>query len=152
MDDEPDPELAAIRARKLRELAAPPPDDAPARAPASGEVLELTDATLHAAIAAHPRLVLDCWAPWCGPCHMLAPIVKEVARDLAGTVTFGKLDVDENPSTSRAFGVQSIPTLLFFENGRYANRLVGAYPKPGLLQALRQVYRLRGDGGIAVRP
>lgn len=142
-----DPELAAIRRRLLEQLGGRSEPAAAPPAAAEGKVLELTDATFDAAVRAHPALVVDCWAVWCGPCRIVEPIVKELARELAGKVTFGKLDVDANPRVAQAYAIQSIPTLLFFANGAYADRAVGAYPKPQLAAAIRQVYRIRGDGG-----
>src|SRR5205823_3867315 len=74
-------------------------------------------------------VLLDMWAAWCGPCRMLAPIVDELAGELAGRVKVGKLNVDENPSTAGRFGVRSIPTLLVLKGGREVDRIVGVVPK-----------------------
>lgn len=74
-------------------------------------------------------VVLDCWAPWCGPCRMVAPILDQLAKEFSGKVKFAKLNTDENQATARQFGIQSIPTLLFFKSGVLVNRLVGALPK-----------------------
>jgi thioredoxin 1 len=133
---ESDPELEAIRARIREQMAAqaaPPP--APA-APRLDHPVEATDATFQRLVDEHPFLVVDCWAPWCGPCRILGPIVDELAREMAGTTTFAKLNVDDNPRVAQAFGVQSIPTLLVFREGRLVDRLVGVLPKPALRSAL----------------
>jgi len=74
-------------------------------------------------------VVLDCWAPWCGPCRMVAPILDQLAKEYAGRVKFTKLNTDENQKTAGQFSIQSIPTLLFFKGGILVNRLVGALPK-----------------------
>jgi len=91
--------------------------------------VEVTDATFAETIRNHPLVVIDCWAPWCGPCHMVAPIVEEMARDYAGKVLFGKLDVDENQMVSLQYQIMSIPTLLVFKNGRLVDRIIGATPR-----------------------
>jgi len=72
---------------------------------------------------------VDCWAPWCGPCRMVAPIMDQLASEYAGRVKIAKLNTDDNPSTASLYGIQSIPTLLFFKNGKQVNKLVGALPK-----------------------
>jgi thioredoxin 1 len=100
-------------------------------APAA-DVLKLTDENQDAAIQEHNLLVVDCYADWCGPCRMVAPIITELAGEYAGKVTFGKLDVDQAPGVSRQYGIASIPTLLFFKDGKLVDRQVGALPKPML--------------------
>jgi thioredoxin len=74
-------------------------------------------------------VLLDCWADWCGPCHVLAPTVDRLAADYAGRVLVAKLDVDANPDTAGRFDVRSIPTLLLFHRGRLVDRLVGVQPR-----------------------
>lgn len=118
-----DPDLAAIRARKLAELQA-----LAAKPKAPAHPVEVTDATLDRFVAGHPVAVIDCWAAWCGPCRMMEPVVEALARELAGQVAFGKLNVDENPRASERFGVASIPTFLVFRGGRLADQVIGAVP------------------------
>jgi thioredoxin 1 len=95
----------------------------------SNEPIELTDATFKEIIQKHPLVVVDCWAPWCGPCRMVAPVIKELARDYAGKILFGKLNVDENPEVSAQYQIMSIPTLLVFKNGKLVDKIVGAMPR-----------------------
>lgn len=102
------------------------------------EPMEVTDATFEKEVlqAATPVLV-DFWAAWCGPCRMIAPVVKEIASEQAGTLKVGKLDVDQNPGTATRFGVQSIPTLIVFKDGQPVERIVGYMPKERLLDRVR---------------
>lgn len=94
------------------------------------------DAEVIQASNAHPVLV-DFWAAWCGPCRIIAPTVEELATEYAGRLKVVKLDVDENSEISSQYNVQSIPTLLVFRNGEVVDRLVGAYPKPAILNKLK---------------
>ena len=103
----------------------------------------LTDQTFASAVqeSTHPLLV-DFWAEWCGPCHVMGPILDELAADLAGTATIGKVNVDDYPELASQFGVHSIPTLLVFQDGQVVDKAVGVVPKQTLvtkLEALRQV-------------
>jgi thioredoxin 2 len=84
-------------------------------------------------------VVVDCWAPWCGPCRMVAPVLEDLASELAGRVKFVKLNTDENPATSARFSISSIPTLLLVRDGQLAGRVVGAQPKQPILAELRRV-------------
>jgi thioredoxin 1 len=110
--------------------------------------LTLTDATLIPTVKRHPLVVVDCWAPWCGPCKMVAPAIEELARDYAGRIVFGKLDVDQNPATAQGFGIMNIPTLLVFRDGELAGRQVGAMPRRMLEAALmKYLGKPGGEGG-----
>lgn len=84
-------------------------------------------------------VLIDFWAVWCGPCRMIAPIVEELASEYNGKLKIGKLDVDENQETSIKYGVRSIPTLLIFKDGKVEDTIIGAVPKPHLVQRLSAV-------------
>lgn len=144
-----DPELAAIRARMRAEiLGAPPAAPAPTPASALDHPVEVDDAGLPALVREHDTVVVDVWAPWCGPCRIIGPIVDQLAREMAGRVVFGKLNADENPRTMNTFGIQGIPTLLVFRDGRLVDRLVGAMPKPALQASIeRHLVRRSGTAG-----
>ncbi|MCL4863584.1 MAG: thioredoxin [Caldilineaceae bacterium] len=100
--------------------------------------IPVTDATFDdTVIQAEKPVLVDFWAEWCGPCKMIAPVLDELATELDGQLVIGKLDVDENPDTSMAYGVMSIPTLLLFKGGEPVDRIVGAQPKAQLLKRLQ---------------
>ena len=103
----------------------------------SGAVVHVTDASFAEHVERNPQLVLlDLWAVWCGPCHMIAPTIEELASELAGRVTVAKLNIDENRATAARFDVQSIPTLLLLSGGREVDRLVGVQPKQEILRRI----------------
>jgi len=91
--------------------------------------LTLTDSNFNMEVAKHKLIVVDFWAPWCGPCRMVGPILEELANEYVGRVAFSKLNVDENTIIPRRFGVQGIPTLIVFKDGKAVDTLVGACPK-----------------------
>ncbi len=120
-----DEELEALRQRKMLEIVQ-------GKGPGQGvssEPIVLTDSNFEQAIEKSPVVVVDFWAVWCGPCRMVAPVIEQLAKEYAGRVTFGKLNVDENPVVANAFQIQSIPSLLVFKNGKLVDGLVGAAPK-----------------------
>jgi thioredoxin 2 len=95
-----------------------------------------TDSTFQAESKASVAVLVDLWAPWCGPCRYVSPILEEMARDYAGRLKVVKVNVDENPQLAGAFDARSIPTLLVFRDGRLVDRIVGAMPKPDLTARL----------------
>ena len=118
-------ELDQIRLRKIQAML----DQTTNSEQANNQPMTVTDDTFHKAIQAHDLLVVDFWAPWCGPCRMVGPIIEELSAEYAGKVAFGKMNVDENQMVPSSFGVMSIPTIIIFNNGKEVERLVGAYPK-----------------------
>jgi thioredoxin 2 len=96
----------------------------------TGAPVTITDESFERTVTSSPTpVLLDCWADWCGPCHALAPTIDALARDYAGRLLVGKLDVDANPATANRFDVRSIPTLLLFRQGQLVDRLMGAQPR-----------------------
>ena len=102
-----------------------------------GNVAELSDANFEQEVlkAGEPVLV-DFWAPWCGPCRQITPVVEQLADENAGSAKILKVNIDENPQTAQQFGVMSIPTLIVFKDGNVSERFVGVQPKARLQEAL----------------
>jgi len=103
----------------------------------SPHVLELTDATFQQTVASSPILLVDFWAPWCGPCKMIGPIIEEIAAELAGKVTVAKVNVDDCPAISAEHRISAIPTIMIFKNGTLADRSTGLASKAALLAKLQ---------------
>lgn len=122
-DDPLDAELRALRDQRLAKAK-----DAAHRPPLAAPII-LSDHKLAEAVASHEVLVVDVWASWCGPCRIVGPILDELARELSGRVTIGKLNADENPGTMSRYGIMGIPTMLVFKRGKLVDKIVGAAPK-----------------------
>lgn len=101
--------------------------------------VHVTDETFPLAIELQPLVAVDFWASWCAPCRALGPVIERLSERYEGQMTFAKLDVDENPATAARFGVQSIPALLFFQNGRVVDRTVGFLPEAVLRTKVDQL-------------
>lgn len=102
------------------------------------KALEATDTNFETEVLQSELPVLvDFWAVWCGPCKMIAPVVEEIAGEYAGKLKVAKVDVDENPASGQKYGVRSIPTLLLFKNGKVVETIIGAMPKPKLLDRIK---------------
>ena len=96
-------------------------------------VTELNEAQFNEFVKQSGIGMVDCWAPWCGPCRRMGPIVEELANDLAGKVAVAKLNTDENQGVAMNFGINAIPTLLFFKDGVQQESLVGLRPKEDII-------------------
>lgn len=106
----------------------------------SEDLQHLTDATFDTAIKTNQKLVVDCWAPWCGPCRMLAPTFEALAKEYNGRVTFAKMDTDECPRTAMSLGIHSIPTMIFYKDGKQIDRLTGAHPRANIEALIKKHY------------
>ncbi len=109
-----------------------------AQTPAAG-VLVVTDDSFERDVLKSPGVSLvDCWAPWCGPCRMIGPIMEQLAAESNGRYRIAKLNVDDNPHAASQFQIQSIPTMLIFKDGKLVDRIIGAQPKPVIAAKLAQ--------------
>jgi thioredoxin 1 len=102
----------------------------------NGSIVHVTSATFDGVVTSERPVLIDFWAPWCGPCRAIAPLLEEIAQELGDKVTIGKVNVDEHPDLAMRFGVQAIPQLLFFKDGAVKDKLVGAVPKRELVKRL----------------
>jgi thioredoxin 1 len=98
--------------------------------------ITLTDQNFNEMVGKHTLLIVDFWAPWCGPCRMVSPVITELSQELAGKAVFGKLNVDENPMIASTFGIQSIPTIAIFKNGKAVDGIIGAASKSHIMSKL----------------
>jgi thioredoxin 1 len=131
-----DDELEAIKHKKLAELQ----KEAATKAMMSSitEPIVLTDSNFASEVAKYPIMLVDFWAPWCGPCRMVSPIIEQLSREYSGRVAFGKVNVDENQRIAASFGIQSIPTLVIFKGSKAVDIILGAMPKAQIEMKLKQ--------------
>jgi thioredoxin 1 len=126
-------EIEQIRERKRQEMM----KGGAQGAEWPSEPAEVSDSTFNDFIKKYSLVVVDCWAPWCGPCRMMSPVIDALAKEMQGKIAFGKLNTDENPKVAMRFQIEAIPTLLIIKDGELADRLVGAKPKEDLARRLR---------------
>jgi thioredoxin 2 len=106
----------------------------------SGKPIDITDNTFESEVVAFNGPVLvDCWAPWCGPCRMLSPVLEGIAADYSGRLKVVKLNTDENPKVAMKFSIQSIPTMLLFNKGQQVDRMTGALPRQEIEKRIAKV-------------
>jgi thioredoxin 1 len=120
-----DNELEQIKQKKIQAML----NQADQQKLVSSHPLTVTDGNFAETVKTNPLIVVDFWAPWCGPCRMVGPVIEQLAAEYAGKVAFGKMNVDENQTVPSSFSVMSIPTIVVFHNGAAVERIVGAYPK-----------------------
>ncbi|MFN2434623.1 MAG: thioredoxin [Nitrososphaeraceae archaeon] len=99
--------------------------------------LNLDDSNFSQTINKFPLLLVDFWAPWCGPCRMMSPLIDQIGKDYVGKLVVGKVNVDENPTVSRQFGISSIPTLILFKRGQAVNKIIGSVSKNKIDEMVR---------------
>jgi len=102
----------------------------------TGKMVEATDKSFSDLVRSKHLVLVDFWAPWCGPCKRLNPILEELSNEMGGKVEFVKMNTDENPETPMHFGVMSIPTMILFKDGQKVDQLIGAHPKENIVAAL----------------
>lgn len=124
-----DHELAKIQRKKMDQLLLRIQTQEKPNENLYSKPILLTDTNFTSEVTKAKLIVVDFWAPWCNPCKMVGPLIEELATEYAGKVVFGKMNVDENQMVPRSFGIQGIPTLMIFKNGKAIDTLVGAYPK-----------------------
>ena len=138
-----DEELEAIKHKKLAELQ----KEATTKAMMSSitEPIVLTDSNFASEVTKYPIMLVDFWAPWCGPCRMVSPIIEQLSREYSGRVAFGKVNVDENQRIAASFGIQSIPTLMIFKGSKAVDVIIGAMPKAQIELKLKQQLLSKND-------
>ncbi|MDQ3869673.1 MAG: thioredoxin [Thermoproteota archaeon] len=142
MSDNNDEEIEVIKQRKMAEI-----QKSLALNTAMSNIREpitLTDSNFKNELSKYHILLIDFWAPWCGPCRMISPIIEQLAKEYTGRIVFAKVNIDENRMITQSFGIQSIPTMIIFKNGKAVDIIVGAIPKAQLETRLhRQISSFR---------
>ncbi len=105
---------------------------------ASEKVQQISDADFDTIVGSATPTLVDFWAPWCGPCKAIAPVVEDLADEFEGKVTISKMNVDDNPSTPGKFGIRAIPTLILFQNGEVVDQITGAVGKAQLVELINK--------------
>ncbi|MGH9890028.1 MAG: thioredoxin [Nitrososphaeraceae archaeon] len=134
--EDKDEEILAIKQRKLTEMQ----KSAITRSAMNSitRPIVLTDMNFRDEVSKYPLMLIDFWAPWCGPCKMISPIIEQLAGEYGGKVVFGKLNIDENQTVAQYFGIQSIPTMMILKNSKVVDVIVGALPKAQIETKLKQ--------------
>jgi len=144
--DNTDDELAQIKKKKLEEMMKEIQNKRNLKTLNKSESkmdninkpIGVSDGNFGEIVKKYPVVVVDCWAEWCGPCRMIAPVIEELAKDYAGKIVFGKLNVDNNQEIPAKYGIMGIPTLLIFKNGQNVDKIVGAAPKKMIEAKIKQ--------------
>jgi thioredoxin 2 len=132
--------LNRVRTEKIAEGLRPRCGQCKAPLPAFDKPITVTDGTFETEVVRSPvPVLLDLWAPWCGPCVMMAPILEELAVEMAGRLRVAKLNVDDNPATAARFNAHSIPTLVALKGGREVDRMIGVQPKAEITRRIERV-------------
>jgi thioredoxin 1 len=134
--EDEDEEILAIKQRKLTEMQ----KSAITRSAMNSitRPIVLTDMNFRDEVSKYSLMLIDFWAPWCGPCKMISPIIEQLAGEYGGKVVFGKLNIDENQTVAQYFGIQSIPTMMILKNSKVVDVIVGALPKAQIETKLKQ--------------
>ncbi len=117
---------------------------------AHNKPITLTDYNFTESVKKHRMLIVDFWASWCGPCKIVSPVIDQLSGELAGKAVFGKINVDDNPSVSNAFGIQSIPTIIIFKNAQAIDRVVGAMTKSQLISKISPILKNQQNGPLII--
>src|SRR5215207_7070387 len=135
-DEHNDEEILEIKQRKLKEMQ----KMATMRSTMNSitRPIIFTDLNFREEVSKYPLILVDFWAPWCGPCRMVSPIIEQLASEYAGRVAFGKLNIDENQLVAQSFGIQSIPTMIILKNSKVIDISVGALPKAQIQVKIQQ--------------
>jgi len=133
---EEDEELGRIRDRMLKDMMKKTETKPESESLLADKPIEVNDSSFSDAIRKEGLVVVDCWAAWCGPCRMVGPMIEELAKEYAGKILFGKLNVDKNQKVPLEYQIMSIPTILVFKDGKLVDRIVGAMPKKILEQRI----------------
>lgn len=104
----------------------------------AGKIINLDENSFNDMINKDEPVLVDFWAPWCGPCKVIAPLLEQVAEEMVGQASIGKVNVDDHPEIATKFGIRGIPTLIVFRNGEIKGQLVGANPKENILQLVKK--------------